>query len=106
MKIKYLLFMVIASLFTFVNVYAADEIGIKSITLIDKSVNTTINSAPTYSGLEMNFDVAFKQKDDYAKYKVIIKNDTNTDYALSLDSAFTSSEYITYTYSRYQVSIF
>ncbi len=99
MKIKYFLFMVIASLFTFVNVYAANEIGIKSITLLDKSVNTTINSAPTYNGLEMNFDVAFKQKDDYAKYKVVIKNDTSTDYALSLDSAFTTSEYITYTYS-------
>ena len=59
---------------------AKESIEIKSIELDSKSENTIVKSEPTYSGLEMNYDLSFKTTGDYVKYKVIIKNTSDTDY--------------------------
>ena len=96
-RIKYLLFAIIMSLVLIPNV-SAKGVEIKSITLDSKSNNTVIKSEPTFNGLVMDFDVSFKQKDDFAKYKVIVKNDTNIDYKIASDTSFNKSEHITYTY--------
>ena len=96
-RIKYLLFAIIMSLVLIPNV-SAKGVEIKSITLDSKSNNTVIKSQPTFNGLVMDFDVSFKQKDDFAKYKVIVKNDTNIDYKIASDTSFNKSEHITYTY--------
>ena len=96
-KIKFFLFAILVSVFMIPNVFAKG-VEIKSIELDSKSENTTINSEPTFNGLEMNFDVSFKQKNDFAKYKVIIKNDTGVDYKISDDTSFNDSKYITYKY--------
>ena len=97
-KIKYLLFTLLLTIFLIPNVYAKDNVEIKSITLDSKSENTIVNKEPIHNGLLMDFDLSFKQKNDYAKYKVIIKNDTNIEYKISNDTAFNKSDHITYTY--------
>ena len=97
-KIKYLFFAILLSIFLFPNVYAKDSVYIKSITLDSSSNNTSINDKPTFSGLNMNFDLGFKEVGDYAKYKVVIRNDSNTDYNISEDTSFNTSDYIKYTY--------
>ena len=80
------------------NVFADNKVGIKSIELAEKSENTTINSEAKFNNLEMNFDVAFKAKDDYVKYKVVVSNNTNIDYKISEDTSFNDSPYMTYKY--------
>ncbi len=97
-KLKYLVFAILLSIFLFPNVYAKDSVYIKSITLDSSSNNTSINDKPTFSGLNMNFDLGFKEVGDFAKYKVVIRNDSNTDYNISEDTSFNSSEFIKYTY--------
>ena len=97
-KIKYLLFGVLLTFLLIPNVYAKDNVEIKSITLDTKSDNTIIKTEPTFNGLVMNFDLSFKQKDDFVKYKVVVKNDTNIDYKIASDTSFNKSDHITYTY--------
>ena len=97
-NIKYLLFTILVCLFAIPNVFAKGVVEIKSIELDSKSENATINSEPTFNGLKMDFDVSFKEKNDFVKYKVLIKNDTDIDYKISNDTSFNTSEYITYTY--------
>ena len=97
-KIKYIVIAVIFSILFIPNVYAKESIEIKSIELEEKSNNTTILSNPTFNGLDMNFNIAFKAKDDYAKYKVIIKNNTDNIYQISEETSFNDSEYIKYIY--------
>ena len=80
------------------NVFANNKVGIKSIELVDKSENTIINTEPKFNNLEMNFDVAFKAKDDYVKYKVVVSNNTSVDYKISEDTSFNDSPYMTYKY--------
>ena len=83
-----------------INVNASDNVKIKSIDLVDKSVNTTEVSNATFNGLEMNFDLKFMSVDDYAKYKVVVQNSENKDYKISIDSNFGNSKYIAYDYVK------
>ena len=53
---------------------AASSIEIKSVELDTKSENTVINSEPTFNGLEMSYNLTFKEVNDYAKYKIVIEN--------------------------------
>ena len=80
------------------NVFANNKVGIKSIELVEKSENTIINTEPKFNNLEMNFDVTFKAKDDYVKYKVVVSNNTSVDYKISEDTSFNDSPYMTYKY--------
>ncbi len=80
------------------NVFADNKVGIKSIELVEKSENTTINSEPKFNNLEMNFDVAFKAKDDYVKYKVVVSNNTSVNYNISENTSFNDSPYVSYKY--------
>ena len=99
-NIKHLLFTLLMSLLMITNVYAKDSVEIKSITLDTKSENTVVNSEPTFNGLEMNYDLTFKQVNDYAKYKIVIEN--NKDYKVTEDKSFSISEYVTYKYESVQ----
>ena len=98
---KYFILLLLIGLFGFSfipNVFADNKVGIKSIELVDKSENTTINSEPKFNNLEMNFDVAFKAKEDYVKYKVVISNNTSVDYNISENTSFNDSPYVSYKY--------
>ena len=75
---KTLLF-IIFILFLFpLTVFAEDKVEIKSITFVEKSDNTVINSEATTDGENINLDLVFFEKDDYATYKVLVKNPTST----------------------------
>ncbi len=95
---SFLLIVTLLGIMFIQNVFADNKVGIKSIELVEKSENTTINSEPKFNNLEMNFDVAFKAKDDYVKYKVVVSNNTNVDYKISEDTSFNDSPYMTYKY--------
>ncbi len=97
-KIRYFIFAILLSVFLIPNVFAKGIVEIKSIELDSVSDNTVINSEPTFDGLQMNFDVSFKEKDDFVKYKVTVQNDTDIDYKISDETSFNKSEYITYIY--------
>ena len=97
-RLKYLVFAILLSIFLLPNVYAKDSVYIKSITLDSSSKNTSINSKPTFSGLNMKFDLGFKKVGDFAKYKVVIRNDSKNEYMISEDTSFNPSKYIKYTY--------
>ncbi len=101
-KLKYLVFTIIISLLA-IPFVSADSISIKSIELVEKSETTTINAEPTFSGLEMNYDLAFKNINDFAKYKIVIENNTNKEYKVTENTAFKVSEYVTYYYSSDQI---
>ena len=98
---KYLSLIIIIMLFGFMfipNVFADNKVFIKSIELVEKSENTTINSEPKFNNLVMDFDIAFKAQDDFVKYKVVVSNNTNVDYKISEDTSFNESQYMTYKY--------
>ena len=98
---KYLSLIIIIMLFGFMfipNVFADNKVFIKSIELVEKSENTTINSEPKFNNLVMDFDIAFKAQDDFVKYKVVVSNNTNIDYKISEDTSFNGSQYMTYKY--------
>lgn len=98
-KIRSFIFVILLNLMVLpVTVFAKESVEIKSLELDSKSNNTIIKSEPTFSGLEMNFDLSFKTIGDFAKYKVVIKNNTDVDYNISEDTSFNESEYMTYKY--------
>ena len=82
------------------NVYASGGVTIKSIDLIDKSINTTEASKAKANGLSMDFDLKFKEVNDYAKYKIVVENKDSKDYKISVDSNFENSKYISYKYDN------
>ena len=103
MKIKKLLLCISFVLIMFLsttNVYASGGVTIKSIDLVDKSINTTEASKAKANGLSMDFDLKFKEVNDYAKYKIVVENKDNKDYKISVDSNFENSKYISYKYDN------
>ena len=93
-----LLIIVLFGIIFIPNVFADNKVKIKSIDLVEKSENTTINSEPKFNNLVMDFDISFKAQDDYVKYKVVVSNNTNVDYKISEDTSFNESQYMTYKY--------
>ena len=103
MKIKKLLLCISFVLIMFLsttNVYASGGVTIKSIDLVDKSINTTEASKAKANGLSMDFDLKFKEVNDYAKYKIVVENKDSKDYKISVDSNFENSKYISYKYDN------
>ncbi len=97
-KIGYLVLIIVLSFVFVSNVYAKDKVEIKSIELDSKSPSTRILNDVTTDGLEISFDLGFVNVDDYAKYKIVLKNNTNEEYTIAEDIAFEESDYIGYTY--------
>ena len=96
-KISYLLLIIMVSLFI-PNVNAKEEVSIESINLVDKSELTTELSSPTKSGLKIGFDLSFSNVGNYAKYEVVVNNDSNKEYEINDETSFSSSNYIEYKY--------
>ena len=76
------------------NVYAANNVVIESVTLDSKSDNTEIVNEATYQNLSIKFDIKFNEVNDFAKYKIVINNQTNEDYEIS--EVNPNSQYVTY----------
>ena len=81
------------------NILKAAEVSIENITLVEHSDLLSEKTPASANGLNVNFDVSFTMLDDFAKYKVIINNPTNTEYEVQQETDFTSSDHIVYTYS-------
>lgn len=92
--------MIFVAFFSITNVYASDGVTIKSIDLVDKSINTTEASKAKANGLSMDFDLKFKEVNDYAKYKIVVENKDSKDYKIFVDSNFENSKYISYKYDN------
>ena len=101
-KSKLLLYfsLLILVFFSAINVNASENVKIKSVELVDKSVNASETSKAIFDGLTMNFNVRFLSVDDYAKYKVVVENKENVNYKISIDSNFGNSKYIGYDYVK------
>ena len=97
-KILNLLIISILTILIMPNVFAKDEVSIESIKLEDKSEKTTELSSPTINGLKIGFDLSFCDVGDYAKYEVVVNNNTNKEYELNDETKFSSSNYIEYKY--------
>ena len=92
------LFILLLVMFITPNVMAKDKVSIESVTLDDKSDTVTEVSKPSVKDLNISFDLSFSNLNDYAKYKVVINNTTNTDYEISKDNNFNKSDYLEYKY--------
>ena len=78
-------------------VYAEEGVAIESVSLDSKSDDAVIVSDATFDGLSLKFDIRFDDINDFVKYKLVIKNSTDTSYELTESTS--SSSYITYEYS-------
>ena len=77
-------------------VLAEDKVEIKSITFVEKSENTKINTEASTDGEKINLDLVFYDKDDYATYKVVVKNTTNTKLFINDDYFNKDNKHISY----------
>ena len=77
-------------------VFAEEKIEIKSITFVEKSENTKINTEASTDGEKINIDLTFYDKDDYATYKVVIKNPNNVSLYINDKMFNDDKEYISY----------
>ncbi len=100
MKRLFNVFLLLLSIFIIVRVFAktADPVYIEKANLIEKTNSTIELSNPNIDGLGINFNLKFVELNDYAKYKITIRNNTDKDYELSNESNFTNSEFLKYEY--------
>ena len=77
-------------------VFAEEKVEIKSITFLEKSENTKINTEASTDGEKINLDLTFYDKNDYAAYNVVIKNPNDVGLYIN-DKYFNyDKEYISY----------
>lgn len=75
---------------------ASGLVKISDISLDSKSTTTSITETPSFKDLNVSFGFDFVNKDDFAKYKVVVKNDDSIDYTLKSNSMFSDSGYVKY----------
>ena len=93
---KLLLSLIFILLLIPMTVLAEEKVEIKSITFVEKSENTKINTEASTDGEKINLDLIFYDKDDFATYKVVIYNPNDIDLFLN-DIVFNyDKEYIGY----------
>ena len=97
-KLLYITVAFIIAMIFIPNVFAEDEVSIKSYELVYNTETTIEVSKPKVDGLNISFDLSFSKVNDYARYKLVISNPTNKDYELSKDLEFSTSDYISYTF--------
>lgn len=77
---------------------ANPNVTITDIKLIEKSTNATVLKEPIGNNLNINFDLDFKELNDYVKYEITIENNDAVDYQISSDTSFNNSQYLSYEY--------
>lgn len=99
-KIKIILTFIIISTLFITKINAEETITIESIELDYITANAIEKSSPVIDGLSINLDVQFREVNNYIKYKLLIKNNTNEEYELKEDTSFLNNENITYKYYK------
>ena len=82
----------------FINVKATANVEITKIELLEASEGVVVNEEPTASGLNINFNLAFGNVEDVAKYKVTIKNNDEESYTIATGEA-QASDYMNYNFA-------
>ena len=75
---------------------ASGLVQISDISLDSKSTTTSITETPSFKDLNVSFGFDFVNKDDFAKFRVVVKNDDSIDYTLKSNSMFSDSGYVKY----------
>ncbi len=75
-----------------------DRVSVESIEVIETSSDDVSIKDIEADGLLINLDIEFLELNDYAKFKIVINNPTDTDYEISKENIFSKSDYITYEY--------
>ena len=76
----------------------AEDVNIKEVSLVDSSTDV-VSLEPHYENLKINFGIQFKNLNDYAKYKVVIKNDSKIAYEIDNTTELSEKGYIKYDFS-------
>ncbi len=95
---KYLVLIIICMFPFVVKAQEENKVTITNVELDSKS-ETVVVGEPTIDGVSIKFDLKFKEVNQYAKYKVTLKNDDTEDYELVSDKDTETSTYITYEYT-------
>ena len=75
---------------------AAETIEIKSIDIVEQSVEGIEKSAPTYKDLKVYFDLKFVNVNESIKYKVVLKNNDDQEYEVQETTKKSEDNYIEY----------
>lgn len=74
------------------------NVEIKNIELLEKSDNVEELAEASFKDLKLNFSLKFTSKDDYAKYKIVLVNNSDKDYEIDNTSTFNEKKFIKYDY--------
>ncbi len=77
----------------------AQDVVIKEVTLVDSSNTVEADEHQPFEGLNINFNLKFTSLEEYAKYKVVIKNDTKKDYEIDTETKFSEGGYVKYEFT-------
>ena len=90
--------LLVFSVFGVINVIAAENIfTITGISVKEKSNGVTVNDVSLSEGVIVN-NIIFTNEDDYIKYDITIKNNSDEDYIIKSISDNNESNYLNYTY--------
>ncbi len=93
---KYILFFILLFIPFIVS---AANVHIEEVTLIDNSEYLDAEENLEFKDLKISFNLTFTEVDEFAKYKVKVKNDTKKDYEIDDTTKFSDGEYIKYEFS-------
>ena len=92
----------IVLLFTSHNVYAKEDVYIKSVDVVENSITGDVEllGESTFNDMNLKLNVRFYDLNSSIKYKVVIQNDSNKDYSMA-DNILDNNEdiFIKYDYS-------
>ena len=96
---KILLFIITILIFIPTFVFAEDNsVVIESITMIDKSPTASELSPAKADGTSIDLDISFAKVNDYIKYKLVVKNNTDDDYVLDESMFIKKYTNVSYTF--------
>ncbi len=72
------------------------EVKITSAEVVDQTKDLDVEKNPDFKGLKLDIDIKFANKDEFVKYKLVLKNDTKKDYEVEVGETFGEGEYIKY----------
>ncbi len=70
-------------------VHAKDGLTVEKLEYVEKSELAEVLEDATFKDLSISINLRFHNLDDYVKYKITIKNDTNKDYDLNSEEKLT-----------------
>ena len=91
--------LILITFLLFIPVLVHAEVKITNVELVDSKTYYELEKNPSFKDLTINYNLKFSNKDDFAKYKVILKNDTKKDYEIEEGEKFNEGEFIKYEFT-------